>query len=76
MNHALTDSVKLCKAIADCWHSSDGFLSGRAAAIEGNEKEMIARASEEVQLGELNSTMLHDWEQVQQSPISGKGVGR
>lgn len=76
LNHALTDSVKLCKAIVDCWHSSEGFLSGRAAAIEGYEKEMIARASEELRLGELNSRMLHDWEQVQQSPTFGKGLSR
>ncbi len=76
LNHALTDSVKLCKAIVDCWHSSECFLSERAAAIEGYEKEMIARASEEVQLGELNSKMLHNWEQVQQSPVFGKGLRR
>ena len=46
LNHAVTDSVKLCKAIVDCWHSSEGFQSERAAAIDGYEKEMIARASE------------------------------
>ena len=76
LNHAVTDSVKLCKAIVDCWHSSEGFVSGRAAAIDGYEKEMIARASEEVRLGELNSKMLHDWEQVQQSPGLKKGISR
>ena len=74
LNHAVADSVKLCKAIVDCWHSGDGLLSGRAAAIEGYEKEMIVRASEEVRLGETNSKMLHDWEQVQQSPGLKKGV--
>ena len=36
---------------------------------------MIARTREEVRLGELNSKMLHDWEQVQQSPILEKGTG-
>lgn len=74
LNHALTDSVKLCRAIVDCWHSSENFPSERAAAIEGYEKEMIARTSAEVRLGELNSKMLHDWEQVQQSPVFGKGI--
>lgn len=74
LNHALTDSMKLCRAIVDCWHGSEEFSSGRAAAIDGYEKEMIARTSEEVRLGELNSKMLHDWEQVQQSPVFGKGV--
>ena len=76
LNHAVTDSVKLCKVLVDCWHSSEGFLFGRAAAIDGYEKEMIARASEEVRLGELNSKMLHDWEQVQQSPGLKKGISR
>lgn len=76
LNHALTDSVKLCKAIVDCWHGNEGFLSGRAAAIEGYETEMVARASEEVRLGELNSKMLHDWDRVQQSPVFGKGLSR
>ena len=76
LNHAVTDSAKLCKAIVDCWNSSEGFLSGRAAAIAGYEKEMIARASEEVRLGEMNSKMLHDWELFQQSPVLRKGVRR
>lgn len=76
LNHAVTDSAKLCEAIVDAWHSSGGFLSGRAAAIEGYEKEMIARASEEVRLGEVNSNMLHDWELIQKSPLFGKGIGR
>lgn len=71
LNHALTDSVKLCKVIVDCWYSSEGFPSGRAAAIEGHEKEMMARTSEEVRLGELNSKML---QQVQQSQVFGKGL--
>ena len=31
----LTDSVKLWKVIVNCWHSNEGFLSGRAAAIKG-----------------------------------------
>ena len=76
LNHAVTDSLKLCNAIVDCWNGSDGFLSGKKTAIEGYEKEMIARASEELRLGEMNSKMLHDWELVQQSPVFGKGVGR
>ena len=76
LNHAVTDSQKLCKAIVDCWNGDDGFLAGRKTAIDGYEKEMIARASEEVRLGEQNSKMLHDWELVRQSPIFGKGIGR
>ena len=76
LNQAVTDSAKLCKAITDCWYSNEGLQSGRAAAIEGYEKEMIARASEEIRLGEINSTMLHDWELIQQSPLLEKGVRR
>ena len=37
---------------------------------------MVARASEEVRLGELRSKMLHNWEQAQQSPVLGKGLAR
>lgn len=77
LNHAVTDSAKLCRAIVGAWrHGGEAFLAGRAAAIEGYEEEMVARTSEEVRLGEVNSNMLHDWGLIQQSPLFGKGIGR
>ena len=54
----------------------------RASILEGrlqsraNEKEIIARVSEEVRLGEMTSKMLHDWELVLQSPGLKKGISR
>lgn len=83
LNHAVTDSAKLCAAIVEAWNHGDdeGFgaeegRKGRAAAIETYESEMIGRASEEVRLGETNSNMLHDWEEIGRSPLFGKGIGR
>lgn len=76
LSHAPTDSVKPCKVIVDCWHSSEGFPSRRTATIEGYEKETIARTSEEVRLGELSSKMLHDWQQVHQRPVFGKSESK
>ena len=40
LNHPLTNSVKLCKAIVDCWQSNEGFVAGRAATIERFEIEI------------------------------------
>ena len=52
----------------------EGFLFGRAAAIEGSRREMIRRVNEEVRLREVNSIMLHDLDQIQQSPVFWKAV--
>lgn len=82
LNHALTDSLKLCEAITKAWRGEVGGKGGfvgteeRAAAIDAYETEMIARAGEEVRLSAKNTAMLHDWEQVLQSPVFQKGVGK
>ena len=49
----------------------EGRLQSRA-----NVKEIIARVSEEVQLGEMNSKVLHDWELVLRSSGLKKGISR
>ncbi|KAL9599940.1 MAG: hypothetical protein Q9219_003502 [cf. Caloplaca sp. 3 TL-2023] len=75
LNHAVTDSYKLCKAITDIWQASNGFpAEARARCIQDYEVEMIKRGSDEVRLGEMNTKMLHDWDKVMQSPVIQKGL--
>ncbi|KAL8951951.1 MAG: hypothetical protein Q9222_002103 [Ikaeria aurantiellina] len=75
LNHAITDAFKLCTAITNVWHGSEGMKGdARARAIDGYEAEMIKRGGEEVRLGERNTKMLHNWEQVLQSPVLQKGL--
>ena len=77
LNHAITDSLKLCNAITDMWRDFDGHnLETRARSIQEYESEMIKRGSDEVRLGEMNSKMLHDWDKVLQSPVILKGLKR
>lgn len=45
-----------------------------AAAIEKYEVEMKERAGEEVRLSVLNTTMLHDWAKVMESPVFKAGL--
>ncbi|KAI4176179.1 MAG: hypothetical protein LQ343_001223 [Gyalolechia ehrenbergii] len=75
LNHAVTDSSKLCKAIMDIWKVSQGpNAETKARCIQEYETEMIKRGSDEVRLGEMNTKMLHDWEKVMQSPVMQKGL--
>ncbi|KAF7889253.1 hypothetical protein EAF00_009553 [Botryotinia globosa] len=61
LNHSITDAGNLVKFLkADSCQSS---------AIAKYEEEMIARAGEEVHLSVINTTMLHDWSKVLESPV-------
>lgn len=61
LNHSITDAGNLVKSLkADSCQSS---------AIAKYEEEMIARAGEEVHLSVINTTMLHDWSKVLESPV-------
>ena len=70
LNHAITDAVKLCNAITGFWHQ------GARAELSAYEKEMISRGGEEVRLSAKNTEMVHDWEQVMQSPIFKSGLNQ
>lgn len=75
LNHAITDAVKLCGAISGIWHHERGCEIGqRANAVGLYEAEMVARSGEEVRLSAKNTGMLHDWEQVMQSPVFKSGL--
>jgi hypothetical protein len=50
--------------------------SSVASAIENYEVEMKARAGEEVRLGVINTTMLHSWAKVLDSPLFRAGLTR
>jgi hypothetical protein len=48
----------------------------QASAIAQYEEEMKARAGEEVQLSVTNTTMLHDWTKVLESPVMRAGLNK
>ncbi|CZR60097.1 related to monooxygenase [Phialocephala subalpina] len=66
LNHSITDAGKLVDAITK--------ETSLAAAIEKYEAEMKERAGEEVRLSVLNTTMLHDWAKVMESPVFKAGL--
>ena len=76
LNHAITDSLKLCNTIQRFWNSGTFSTDRRAMAIREYEDEMSQRSGEEVRLGEMNSKMMHDWDQVLESPVFKKGMGQ
>ena len=48
--------------------------SSVSSAIEKYEAEMKARAGEEVRLSVMNTTMLHNWAKVLESPVFKAGL--
>ncbi|RAL07228.1 FAD-dependent oxidoreductase [Aspergillus homomorphus CBS 101889] len=70
LNHSITDAAKLVEAIRR-------FVSGeelQSTAVSEYEEEMIARASDEVRLSTVNTEMVHNWQQVKQSPVLASGM--
>lgn len=75
LNYATDDAGKLCEAIKNCKVGKAGFLNElRRGKVEEYEKNMVRRAGEEVRLGEINATMLHDWNKVLESPLFKMGL--
>ncbi|KAL8903044.1 MAG: hypothetical protein Q9171_007529 [Xanthocarpia ochracea] len=74
LNHAITDSSKLCTAIVNIRRDEGVTVQAKANVINEYEEEMIKRGGEEVRLGEMNTKMLHDWDKVLQSPVLKKGL--
>lgn len=69
LNHSVTDAGNLCEAITKIDAGAD-----RQAAITEFEDEMIKRGGTEVRDGTANTTLLHDWERVRQSPLFTRGM--
>ncbi|KAL7625133.1 hypothetical protein AAE478_004347 [Parahypoxylon ruwenzoriense] len=68
LNHAIADAFKLVELLANLETQS------REQLIGAYETEMRARGGEEVRLSELNSFMMHDWENIAQSPLLKRGL--
>ncbi len=68
LNHSITDASKLVESLTT--------ISSKAAAITAYETEMIARAGEEVRISVMNTTMLHDWGKVLESPVMKAGLSK
>lgn len=81
LNHAIADAGELCKLLAT-GRAGHGALSQlqlqqqQKTAIDAYETEMRKRGGEEVRLSEVNTRMLHNWDQVQASPIMRNGFGK
>ena len=68
MNHSISDAGRLVECLkAD---------SNQASAIEKYETEMKTRAGEEVRLSVMNTSMLHDWAKVLDSPVFKAGLNK
>ena len=72
LNHSLTDADKLAEIISSFVASDD--IAAQQSAVATYEKEMIARAGEEVRVSTKNTRMLHVWEQMLQSPVMTGGM--
>ncbi|KAI1138730.1 FAD/NAD(P)-binding domain-containing protein [Hypoxylon sp. FL0543] len=70
LNHSIDDVFKLFELLKDPGDRP------QAEVIKAYESEMRPRSGEEVRLSEMNSLMLHNWEQVQKSPLMNGGVAK
>jgi len=66
LNHSISDAGRLVEIF-----SSE---ANQTYAIETYEAEMKARAGEEVRVSVMNTTMLHDWAKVLESPVMKAGL--
>ncbi|KAA8563643.1 hypothetical protein EYC84_011666 [Monilinia fructicola] len=65
-NHSIADAGKLVESLKTYVQQS--------SAISNYEEEMTTRAGEEVNLSVINTTMLHDWSKVIESPVFKKAL--
>jgi len=66
LNHSIADAGKLVESLAS--------ESNQLSAIQNYETEMMDRAGEEVRSSVTNTTMLHDWNKVLESPVMRAGL--
>lgn len=69
LNHSVTDAGKLRDALVQISEGGE-----QKDAIKAFEDEMIERGGLEVRDGVANTTLLHDWEKVKESPLFTKGM--
>ncbi|TVY89983.1 FAD-dependent monooxygenase [Lachnellula willkommii] len=68
LNHSMADAGKLVEALTS--------EPNQSLAIHNYESEMKDRAGEEVRSSVANTTMLHDWNRVLESPLMKAGLQR
>jgi 2-polyprenyl-6-methoxyphenol hydroxylase-like FAD-dependent oxidoreductase len=71
LNHSVTDAALLRDALVKIKEGGD-----QKELITAFEDEIIARGGAEVRESTLNTSMLHTWEKVKQSPLWAKGVSK
>lgn len=71
LNHSVTDAKVLCDTIVKIEEGGD-----RKELMAAYEHEMIERAGKEVRDGTQNTTLLHDWKRVKESPFFNRGVSK
>lgn len=69
MNHGINDALTLCTELAEAAAGRKDVVE----AVQSYEKEMIARAGEEVKISRMNTEMMHDWQRLKESPFMQRG---
>lgn len=72
LNNAVFDAVSLGRALKNVRHGGEGLVD----AISRYEKELAERGHHAVLSSEINSRMMLDWSQLQDSPIFKLGATR
>lgn len=72
LNNAVYDAVSLGRALKKVRHEGEAL----ADAISEYEKELVERGHEAVLSSEMNSRMMLDWSQLQDSPMFRLGATR
>ena len=72
LNHGIADACKLVEVLTAV---ETGTKTQKEAVLE-YEAEMIKRAGEEVMISKKNTEMVHDWEQLMDSPFMQRGGDR
>jgi FAD binding domain-containing protein len=70
LNHSMQDAARLADAIVSV--AKEGVQAEKA--VEAYEEEMVQRTGDEVRLCTVNTSMVHDWEKMLQSPVMQKGM--
>jgi len=69
MNHGIADA----KVLTEQFTAAKDGKQTVAEALDNYQKEMLARAGEEVAMSIVNTEMLHDWSRFLNSPLMAKG---
>lgn len=72
LNHAIADSARYIAAMAKVETNAASLED----AVAQYDAEMIARGGEEVRVSKMNTEMIHQWENLMQSPVMQRGAAR